>query len=143
MADDFEQDLFEDVEIVKESMVFIQESTQKLADINQRVLEAIICIHELEHCDELEPLIKSTNKKARIAKELLQRFRADTEKLQASNQDTEQTAEIRIRENLWNTLTRKFVHVMKEYQNAQKRYAQLVSAASNESHMKSSAKTPH
>ena len=31
-------------------------------------------------------------------------------------------AELRVRENLVNTLTRKFVDVMKEYQNAQQKY---------------------
>ena len=36
--------------------------------------------------------------------------------------DTKSTPEVRIRDNLVNTLTRKFVDVMKEYQNAQTKY---------------------
>jgi t-SNARE complex subunit (syntaxin) len=116
------QEFFGDVEIVKTNIVVIKESTRKIAEINQNVLQATTTDREQDFSHELEPLIKSTNKKATIAKQLLQRLREDTERLKTSSQGAKQTPEIRIRENLSNTLTRKFVDVMKEYQNAQTKY---------------------
>ena len=117
------QEFFGDVEIVKANIVVIKESTRKIAEINQNVLQATTSDREQDFSHELEPLVKSTNKKATIAKQLLQRLREDTERLKATSiQEGKQTPEIRIRENLSNTLTRKFVDVMKEYQNAQTKY---------------------
>jgi t-SNARE complex subunit (syntaxin) len=119
---DFMQEFFGDVEIVKANIVVIKESTRKIAEINQNVLQATTTDREQDYSHELEPLVKSTNKKATIAKQLLQRLREDTERLKTSGTGAKQTPEIRIRENLTNTLTRKFVDVMKEYQNAQTKY---------------------
>ena len=117
------QEFFGDVEIVKANIVAIKESTRKIAEINQNVLQATTSDREQDFSHELEPLVKSTNKKATIAKQLLQRLREDTERLKTTSaQQGKQTPEIRIRENLSNTLTRKFVDVMKEYQNAQTKY---------------------
>ena len=76
--------------------------------------------HEQDESKELKMLIADTNKKAAIAKQILKNLREDTEALK-KKPDSKQS-EIRIRENLANTLTRKFVDVMKEYQNAQTKY---------------------
>ncbi|KAJ1422725.1 syntaxin, epimorphin family, partial [Ochromonadaceae sp. CCMP2298] len=103
------------VEIVKANIVVIKEATRKIAEINQNVLQATTSDRESDYSHELEPLVKSTNKKASVAKQLLQRLRCVWF-------GAKQTPEIRIRENLANTLTRKFVDVMKEYQNAQTKY---------------------
>jgi t-SNARE complex subunit (syntaxin) len=65
-------------------------------------------------------LIADTNKKAAIAKQILKTLREDTDALK--EKPGSKQSEIRIRENLTNTLTRKFVDVMKEYQNAQNKY---------------------
>lgn len=118
---DFMQEFFSEVEVVKTNIVVIKEATRKIAEINQNVLQATTNEREQDFSNELEPLVKSTNKKATHAKQLLQRLREDTDKLKSSTA-TKQTPEIRIRENLTNTLTRKFVDVMKEYQNAQTKY---------------------
>lgn len=119
---DFMQEFFGDVEIVKANILVIKEATRKISEINQNVQQATTVDREQEFSHELEPLVKATNKKATIAKQLLQRLREDTERLKTSGNAQKQTPEIRIRENLANTLTRKFVDVMKEYQNAQTKY---------------------
>ena len=74
---------------------------------------------EKELSSELGPLISDTNKKAAFAKNLLGKLREETEKMKSSSGNN---PEIRIRENLANTLTRKFVDVMKDYQNIQQKY---------------------
>jgi t-SNARE complex subunit (syntaxin) len=119
---DFMQEFFGDVEIVKSNIIVIKEATRKISEISQNVQQATTGDREHEFSQELEPLVKSTNKKATVAKQLLQRLREDTERLKTSSTATKNSPEIRIRENLANTLTRKFVDVMKEYQNVQTKY---------------------
>jgi t-SNARE complex subunit (syntaxin) len=116
----FMHDFFGDVEIVKGNINAIRDSTKRIADINQEVILATTNEREQEISTDLGPLIESTNKKAKIAKTLLQRLREDTERMKTSSGSKQ--SEIRIRDNLANTLTRKFVDVMKEYQNAQTKY---------------------
>ena len=116
------QEFFGDVEIVKANIVTIKDATRKIAEINQNVLQATTTDREQDFSHELEPLVKATNKKATIAKQLLQRLNEDTARKETSSNAGNQTPEIRIRKNLTNTLTRKFVDVMKEYQNAQTKY---------------------
>lgn len=117
---DFMQDFFGDVEIVKANILTIKEATRKIAEINQNVLQATTNERESEFSSELEPTVKSTNKKAADAKKFLKSMREHTDEIKSRG--AKQTPEIRIRENLVNTLTRKFVEVMKEYQNAQTKY---------------------
>jgi t-SNARE complex subunit (syntaxin) len=75
---------------------------------------------ERELTSGLTPLITDTNKRAALAKSLLQRLKEECDSLKSSNHIQQNDLnELRIRENLINTLTRKFVDVMKAYQNAQ------------------------
>jgi t-SNARE complex subunit (syntaxin) len=68
-------------------------------------------------------LINDTNKRAALAKQLLQRLREDCDRIKSSPSTSQKEGnELRIRENLINTLTRKFVDVMKQYQNAQQKF---------------------
>ena len=69
---------------------------------------------------ELTPIVNDTNKKAALCKQLLQRLREETDGLKSSQGAKE--SELQIRDNLTNTLTRKFVDIMKEYQQAQQKY---------------------
>lgn len=116
----FMQDFFGDIEIVKSNILAIREATKKIADINQQVVLATTTEREQDVSTDLSPIITQTNKKATIAKQLLQKLKEDTERQKTSS--GAQQPEIRIRDNLTNTLTRKFVDVMKEYQNAQTKY---------------------
>jgi t-SNARE complex subunit (syntaxin) len=75
---------------------------------------------ERELTSGLTPLITDTNKRAALAKSLLQRLKEECDSLRSSDRIQQNDLnELRIRENLINTLTRKFVDVMKAYQNAQ------------------------
>ena len=65
-------------------------------------------------------MITATNKKAAIVKQLLQRLKEETDVL-ATSTETKQS-DLRIRNNLVTTLTRKFVDVMKEYTNSQQKF---------------------
>lgn len=114
------QDFFQTVEIVKQNIVGIRNSSRRIGEINQQVVLATTSDKETELSAELTPTINDTNKKASITKNILQRLKEETDSLKK----TAKANDIRIRENLTTTLTRKFVDVMKEYQNAQTKYKQ-------------------
>lgn len=116
----FMSGFFKDVEIVKQNIVIIKNATKRVADINQQVVLATTSEREHDVSGELQPILIETNKKAAQAKAFLQALRDETEKLKTDA--TSKQSEIRIRDNLVNTLTRKFVEVMKEYQNIQTKY---------------------
>lgn len=118
---DFMQEFFAKVETVKSNISLIKDATKDIAEINQNVLQATTNEREQDYSNKLEPLIKKTNASATSAKKTLQFLREETDRLKESP-DTKSTPEVRIRDNLVNTLTRKFVDVMKEYQNAQTKY---------------------
>ena len=63
----------------------------------------------------------TTNQRAARAKQLLQGMRETTEQMRHSS-DAQQASELRVRENMCNTLTRKFVNIMQEYQESQQEY---------------------
>lgn len=119
-SSNFMQAFFKDVELVKQNILVIQTSTRRISDINQQIILATSSEKEQDLSTDLGPTISETNKKAALTKALLQKLREETEKNKASSNCKQ--SEIRIRENLGNTLTRKFVDVMKEYQNAQTKY---------------------
>ena len=118
----FMEQFFADIEQVKKHIGVITESTAHVADINQRVLLAANSEKEQGLSDELKPVLNNANKKAHVAKQILQKLREDTERIKTSKDG--KPSEIRIRENLVNTVTRKFVDVMKLYQNSQQKYKQ-------------------
>lgn len=117
----FMKQFFADVELVKQNIVAVSAATKQISQINQEVVLATTPEKEQELSAGLSPVIQATNKKASIAKQLLQTLREDTERQKTSTSSGEKN-EIRIRENLVNTLTRKFVEVMKAYQNSQQKF---------------------
>jgi len=99
--------------------IVIKAATKRISDINQEVITATTAEKENAITADLSPIISETNKKANFTKTLLQRLREETESLKNKGSKVSDT---RIRENLVNTLTRKFVDIMKDYQNAQTKY---------------------
>lgn len=112
---------FKDVEIVKDHIMQIQSATKQIDDIKQEAVLTTTSSREKQLSAQLEPLIQLHNKKAASAKQMLLLLRSETEKQKQDGKPGGE-ADIRIRDNLANTLTRKFVDVMKEYQNAQQKY---------------------
>lgn len=117
----FMKQFFADVELVKQNILAVSTATKEICRINQEVVLATTPEKEQELSAGLSPIIQATNKKASVAKQLLQSLREDTERQKTSTASGEKN-EIRIRENLVNTLTRKFVEVMKAYQNSQQKF---------------------
>mmetsp|Transcript_24801 Transcript_24801/g.36578 ORF Transcript_24801/g.36578 Transcript_24801/m.36578 type:complete len:317 (+) Transcript_24801:67-1017(+) len=119
----FMKTFFDDVELVKQNIVSISETTKEIYQVNQAVSLATTPEREHELTSGLSPVITETNKKAALAKQLLQRLKEECDSIKSSSSTSQKEAnELRIRENLINTLTRKFVDVMKSYQNAQQKF---------------------
>merc|ERR1712207_16219 len=75
---------------------------------------------ENELSQQLHPLVVASNKQAKFVKKNLELLKADNKK--HKDDKTLKDSELRLRENLCTTLTRKFIDEMKAYQNAQQKY---------------------
>ena len=113
---------FSDVELVKNAINAIKEAAGAIAGITQSAVLATSSEREGELSKEMAPILQVANKKASFAKQMLQHLRLDTERMKSSGSPDVKPSDLRIRENLLNTLMRKFVDVMKEYQNEQTTY---------------------
>ena len=71
---------------------------------------------------ELNPLVSRTNQTSKRIKQVLSDMADSTTTLKANAKKGEFVNEIRIRENLQSTLSRKFVETIKEYQKRQQDY---------------------
>ena len=71
--DNFMQDFFSGVELVKQNILAIRIATKRITEINQNVKLATTSEKESELSAELTPLLNETNKKAAYSKQLLQR----------------------------------------------------------------------
>lgn len=111
---------FRDVESIKADIESVSKATKRIGEINEEAVLATTDAKEAQLSNELRPLVDDTNKRAKRTKNLLALLKEDNEKLKKED-DTKQS-DMRIRENLCNTLTRKFIDEMKLYQLAQQKY---------------------
>jgi t-SNARE complex subunit (syntaxin) len=107
---------FSDIDMLKKNINLIKENTSKISDLTQETILATSNEKESELSAEVNPIITDTNKKGVYTKKLLQGLKDETSRIELKPQ------EAKIRDNLLGTLTRKFVEVMKDYQQAQSRY---------------------
>lgn len=114
---DFMQEFFGDVEIVKTNLVSIKEATRKIDEIRYNFQTATTSEREEKIMVELEPTVRKTNAIAGNTKKLLKNMKDETDSIKPGGD--KDSPETRIRKNLVTTLTRKFVELMKDYQNMQ------------------------
>jgi len=119
-AAEFMATFFQDVDEIKSAIATIKSATMRISDLNDEAVMATTTEKETEISSILSPLVLQSNKKAKQAKVLLGAVKAENEKLKAGKKI--KPSELRIRENLCNTLTRKFISEMKSYQHAQQKY---------------------
>lgn len=111
---------FREVESIKDDIESVKKATKAIADINESALQAISSDEENELSRKLRPLVDQTNKRAKRTKTMLGLLKEETKKLQ--DEGSIKQSDLRIRDNLLNTLTRKFIDEMKAYQAAQQKY---------------------
>lgn len=111
---------FKDVDDIKADIDSIRDATRQVDEINEKALLATTTEEENDLSAQLKPLVDQTNKKAKRAKNMLALLKEDNAKLK--KKDEIKASDMRIRENMCNTMTRKFIDEMKLYQGAQQKY---------------------
>jgi t-SNARE complex subunit (syntaxin) len=116
---------FEDVDMVKKGISTIKEATTTVSVLTQESIMATSTEKETQLSAEMNPSIKKANKDAQFTKKMLNALKEETTAMRIGVEKGEKgcsASDLRIRENLLSTLTRKFVEVMKEYQASQAKY---------------------
>eukprot|EP00339_Tiarina_fusa_P001857 CAMPEP_0117019300 /NCGR_PEP_ID=MMETSP0472-20121206/14832_1 /TAXON_ID=693140 ORGANISM="Tiarina fusus, Strain LIS" /NCGR_SAMPLE_ID=MMETSP0472 /ASSEMBLY_ACC=CAM_ASM_000603 /LENGTH=307 /DNA_ID=CAMNT_0004724235 /DNA_START=275 /DNA_END=1198 /DNA_ORIENTATION=+ len=111
---------FREVDSIKTDVDAVSEAAKHIAVIHEQALSATTNDEEQALSRQLRPVVENTNKRAQRTKTLLKLLKEETDKL--TEEKTLNASDIRIRENLITTITRKFVDVMKIYQQAQQQY---------------------
>jgi syntaxin 1B/2/3 len=111
------EEFFKIIEIVKKSILNIKEVTKEIVEINQKLVLATTEAQEDNASEGLQQIIVTGNKNARTAQGLLKDL--NKEVLEVEKRNSIPASELRIRKNLVQTLTKKYIDVLKEYQNSQ------------------------
>mmetsp|Transcript_24195 Transcript_24195/g.43722 ORF Transcript_24195/g.43722 Transcript_24195/m.43722 type:complete len:302 (-) Transcript_24195:213-1118(-) len=114
------QSFFRDVDSIKADIDAVKSATRQIHQINEEAQMATTSDKENELSNRLRPLVQATNVRAKRTKNMLALIKNETDTLKEGGDA--KSSDIRIRENLSNTLTRKFVDEMKAYQNSQQKY---------------------
>eukprot|EP00588_Corethron_pennatum_P015853 CAMPEP_0194279904 /NCGR_PEP_ID=MMETSP0169-20130528/14340_1 /TAXON_ID=218684 /ORGANISM="Corethron pennatum, Strain L29A3" /LENGTH=190 /DNA_ID=CAMNT_0039024391 /DNA_START=142 /DNA_END=710 /DNA_ORIENTATION=+ len=119
------RNFFSHVEYLQDTISQISSATTEITRLNEEALLATTSAREKELSTALEPCIRSTNADAKRAKDILGLLREDNGRIAREGGNE---ADLRVRDNLVNTLTRKFIAEMKVYQQAQKKYRSDIKA---------------
>lgn len=111
---------FQDIEKIRSDIDAITEASKRIGDMNDKAVMSVSDVEESELSRELTPLIQETNKSAKRTKSMLELLKEENAKFK--KEKTVKDSDMRIRENLCNTLTRKFIDEMKFYQSFQQKY---------------------
>lgn len=111
------QEFFRIVEIVKKNIVAIRDCTKTIVEINQELVLATTEEKEDIASQGLQQFIQTGNKNAKTAQGLLKDLNKEVKDLEDAKGGP--SPELRIRKNLVQTLTKKYIDVLKEYQNVQ------------------------
>lgn len=111
---------FDNVEFIKNNIDSISNAVRHIENMNDSMLRVTNEAEENEINNKVKNIIAQTNIKAKKTKNLLDHMKNDND---ARTDSTELlNSDKRIRKNMHNTLTRKFVDEMKVYQKSQQHY---------------------
>ena len=111
---------FNDVEAIKSDISAVTTATEQITTLKDKAVLATSETEESQISDTIKTLVTNTNGRAKKCKNLLGLLKEENSNLK-SEQKAKPT-DLRVRENLVNTLLRKFIDEMKRYQNAQQQY---------------------
>ncbi|CAM9329069.1 unnamed protein product [Ascophyllum nodosum] len=117
----FMEAFFEKVNSVKKDIDAVKKACTDLDTLTQQATLTSSATAEADAKKQINSVITSTNNRVAHAKGLLQSMREETEAMKR-DPTRAKPSEVRVRENLQNTLTRKFVDLAKDYQNRQNKY---------------------
>jgi len=111
---------FKEVDGINADIKAVSKASKDIAVINEKSMRATTTAEEKVLSEKLGPLISTTNKRAKRTKTLLGLLKEETEKLKGEGKLN--ASDVRVRENMNTTLTKKFIDEMKSYQQAQQTY---------------------
>lgn len=111
---------FREMDNIKTEVGVLSQATKAIKEIHEKALSATTNEEEDDLSKQLRPVLEATNKRAQRTKTLLGLLKQETDKLR--EEGTLNASDLRVRENLNTTITRKFVDEMKVYQAAQQEY---------------------
>jgi len=111
---------FKEVDRINADIKAVSKASKDIDIINEQSMQATTTTEEQSLSKKLSPLVASTNKLAKEAKKLLELLKQETEELKKEGKLN--ASNVRVRENMNTTLTKKFIDEMKAYQQAQQKY---------------------
>jgi t-SNARE complex subunit (syntaxin) len=111
---------FNDVEAIKSDISAVTSATEQITSLKDKAVLATSETEELQISDTIKTLVTNTNGRAKKCKNLLGLLKEENSNLK--REQKAKSTDLRVRENLVNTLLRKFIDEMKRYQNSQQQY---------------------
>ncbi|KAL7550357.1 hypothetical protein ACHAWF_013605 [Thalassiosira exigua] len=111
---------FDDVEHIKSDIAAVTSATEQIISLRDRAVLATSESEETQISDTIRTLVEGTNGRAKKCKNLLGLLKEENSTLKTEGKA--KPTDLRVRDNLVNTLLRKFIDEMKRYQNAQQQY---------------------
>jgi len=112
---------FQEVEVVKKNISMISSLTKEINERGRDQINETVPKQEIRIVQEMEKKLTENNRLAADTKKILEQLK-EKHTAKTSQPNYKRDPEDRICENLLSTLTRKFVDVIKEYQNVQLEY---------------------
>lgn len=111
---------FNDVEAIKSDISAVGDATEQINALKDKAVLATSETEEAQISEMIRTLVEGTNGRAKTCKNLLGLLKEENSNLK--KEEKAKPTDLRVRENLVNTLLRKFIDEMKRYQNAQQQY---------------------
>lgn len=111
---------FNDVEAIKSDISAVTTATEQITTLKDKAVLATSETEESQISETIKTLVTSTNGRAKKCKNLLGLLKEENSNLK--KEEKAKPTDLRVRENLVNTLLRKFIDEMKRYQNSQQQY---------------------
>jgi len=118
--EEFMPEFYKEVGEIKTSMTAIRRNVKSIEDKYVLTLNSINVDQGSKYEEDLQGMLDSTNRGFSELKKKLDLMKSNNDKFAATKTAT--PTEVRIRSNMQNTLTQKFVEMMREYQEIQNNY---------------------
>ncbi|KAM9995537.1 hypothetical protein ACTFIY_001734 [Dictyostelium cf. discoideum] len=119
-SEEFMPEFYQEVGVLKTLMTSVKRSVRTIEDKYVLSLNSINVDQGSKYEDDIQQMLDGTNKSFSELKKKLDTMKINNDKFAATKTAT--PTEVRIRSNMHNTLTQKFVEMMREYQEIQNNY---------------------
>ena len=115
------EQFYQDVENIQSDISAVTSATEQITTLKDKAVLATSETEESQISDTIKTLVTNTNGRAKKCKNMLGLLKEENSNLKKDPSQCKPT-DLRVRENLVNTLLRKFIDEMKRYQNSQQQY---------------------